>query len=475
MVINSSLVSYFQTGNPLIDGFIMMFIATATSYLFKNSFNLSIKNVITVCLSKKYKYSTKLLSYESNIGKMPYTNSSESYNAVNFYIKSKCTINEITQNYDSFNYNYDDDDNTSHKTGFDITQEYIFKIEDNIYGQFIEEVNTKKMKDDTQQGYKKKYLCLMSNISIQHLDKFIEKCIKVFHDYKEKETQKGPFIFTYTGIKKNMPSYEEKYFKTEQTLENSIFDNKNQIVNALEKFNNENYYVQHPQLTRKLIPLFYGEPGTGKTFCIRLIAKELNRNIIIVSLNKIKSIEELNSVLFFNKINNHMIKPDKCIFVLEDLDAMTDLLKNRKFESVEPRKTSNELLTFLQKSNKKSKKNEDSDDEEETDKKITLTFSNILNVLDGIYKLDNYVITFSTNHIEHLDPAFLRDQRITHKIEFKKCSVDIMKEFIEDWYKVNLSKDDISKLKTINNTLSLANLATLCDKYDSYQEVIHHL
>ena len=150
-------------------------------------------------------------------------------------------------------------------------------------------------------------------------------------------------------------------------------------------------------------------------------------------------------------------------------------VKNRNFESVESRKTSNELLTFLQKSNKKSNKNEDSDDEEETDKKITLTFSNILNILDGIYKLDNYVITFSTNHIEHLDPAFLRDQRITHKIEFKKCSVDIMKEFIEDWYKVNLSKDDISKLKTINNTLSLANLATLCDKYNSYQEVIHHL
>ena len=35
--------------------------------------------------------------------------------------------------------------------------------------------------------------------------------------------------------------------------------------------------------------------------------------------------------------------------------------------------------------------------------------ADVLNTLDGIYKLDNFVIAFSTNHIEQLDPAFLRD------------------------------------------------------------------
>ena len=489
VMLNVGIVSYFKTGNPLIDGFILMFMATTTSYFFSRKHKI-IKNIKTVfdkCLSNQFKYKIKLLAFETSCNRRyPSIQSSISYNAVNFCIKNviKCEIKEITENYDAFKRfnqlyeDYDDKFELHDKVGYDITQSQVFLIDDNIYGLYdveIEEDRKNKDNNTTTINGKKKYLSLMSNISLEHINEFIEKCIKTFDNYQEKVTSKGPFIFTYKGIKNNCPTYEERYFRTLQTFNNSIFDSKEELVNAITKFRDEKYYIKHPHITRKLIPLFYGEPGTGKTFAIRLIAKELQRNIIVVPLNKIKSIDELNSVLFFNKLNEHKITPDNCVFVIEDLDAMTELLKNRKYQANDNKQdTVSEFISLL-KSDKK-----DVDEEKEmnlntlsSSSTSTLTMSDVLNTLDGIYKLDNYVIAFSTNHIEQLDPAFLRDQRITHNIEFKKCSRKVLKEIIEQWYDVKLSKQDLLKLK--DNTLTLANIATICDKCDTYDELLELL
>ena len=77
---------------------------------------------------------------------------------------------------------------------------------------------------------------------------------------KEQETNKGPFIFTYRGKEEGVLQYDEKYFRSNQTFENTIFDNKEQLVHAVSKFTNDLYYEKHHHITRKLIPLFYGEP-----------------------------------------------------------------------------------------------------------------------------------------------------------------------------------------------------------------------
>jgi AAA+ superfamily predicted ATPase len=490
VMINTGIISYFRTNNPLIDGFILMIIASFTSYFFSKKHKIikKIKTIFNTCLSNNFKYKIKLLAFESSSNRrLPSIESSIAYNAVNFCIKNiiKCDINEITENYDSFKkfnkiYEHDFHDKSyiHDKVGYDITQTEVFLINKNIYGLYdieIEEDGNNK-NDNTNTNYygKKKYLSLMSNISLEEINKFIEKCIKIFDDYQEKVTKKGPFIFTYKGLKNNFPNYEEKYFKTLQTFDNSIFDCKEELINAISKFKNEQYYIKHPHITRKFIPLFYGEPGTGKTFAIRLIAQELKRNIIVIHLNKINSIDELNSILFFNKLNEHKITPDKCVFVLEDLDAMTDLLKNRKYQKNNKKHDSVSEFISLLKSDKQENDNFEKEEVcKESSNKTELTMSDILNTLDGIYKLDNYVIAFSTNHIEQLDPAFLRDQRITHKIEFKKCSRKVIKDIIEQWYDVKLSKDDLIKLK--DNTLTLANITTICDKCNSYNDVLELL
>ena len=140
-------------------------------------------------------------------------------------------------------------------------------------------------------------------------------------------------------------------------------------------------------------------------------------------------------------------------------------IQNQQNHQKEP--TLTEVISLL----KTEKKDKTDTEEQLSTDKSTLTMSDVLNTLDGVYKLDNYVIAFSTNHIEQLDSAFLRDQRITHKIEFKKCSKKVLKEIIEQWYEVELSEQDLLRLK--NNKLTLANIATLCDKCDTYKEVLN--
>jgi hypothetical protein len=490
----SGLISRIKkTGNPILDGIILSGTVATFSYFMKKKHKIydSLNNLIEYLKGNEFKYSIKLLSYEtSNTQWRPKIQSSEAYNAIisyikqnNFKMRKNDGIYEISENYHSFNgrlgrkYNEFDEEEIQDKMGYDITQKDKFYITDGIYGKFDYSVREDKEDNGSINNIKNKYLVLMSNISLEYIEIFIEKCIKLFDEYKEMKTSKGPFIFTYKNIKKTGECvFEEKYFRTRQTLDNSIFDTKEDIIKAINKFQDKKYYLKHPSLTRKLVFLFHGEPGTGKTFSIRLIANKLNRNIIIIPLNKIKSLEELNSVLFFTRINDHNITPDKCVFVIEDLDAMTNLLKSRKKELSFNKTSNNKVITnlvtnLLNSPDKKDKKN-DFTLMPDTNYS-TLTMSDVLNTLDGIYKLDNFVIAFSTNHIEQLDKAFLRDQRITHNIEFKKCSKNTLKKIIEKWFESKIPEKYLSRL--VDNKLTLANITTICDKCDNIEEVFSHI
>ena len=489
LFVGSTLISRIKkTGNPILDGIILSGTVATFSYFMKKKHKIygSLNTLIEYLKGNEFKYSIKLLSYEtSNTQWRPKIQSSEAYNAIisyikqhNFKVRKNNGIYEISENYHSFNgrlgrkYNEFDEEEVQDKMGYDITQKDKFYITDGIYGKFDFSEREDKGDNGSINNIKNKYLVLMSNISLEYIEMFIEKCIKLFDEYKEMKTRKGPFIFTYKNIKKTGECvFEEKYFRTRQTLDNSIFDTKEDIIKAINKFQDEKYYLKHPSLTRKLVFLCHGEPGTGKTFSIRLIANKLKRNIVIIPLNKIKSLEELNSVLFFTKINDHNITPDKCVFVIEDLDAMTDLLKSRKKETSNDKVITKLVTNLLNSPDKKNKKNDFISVPEIKD--TTLTMSDVLNTLDGIYKLDNFVIAFSTNHIEQLDKAFLRDQRITHNIEFKKCSKNTLKKIIEKWFESKIPEKYLSRL--VDNKLTLANITTICDKCDNIEEVFSHI
>lgn len=114
----------------------------------------------------------------------------------------------------------------------------------------------------------------------------------------------------------------------------------------------------------------YGPPGTGKTSFILALAGHLKLSICTLNLsgNELDD-ERLNKVL--------EIAPRNAIILLEDVDAI-----------------------FVERTSVSQKRE---------GRKVS--FSGLLNALDGVRSQEGRVLFLTTNHIEKLDPALLRPGR----------------------------------------------------------------
>ena len=138
---------------------------------------------------------------------------------------------------------------------------------------------------------------------------------------------------------------------------------------------------------------YFGPPGTGKTTLARAIAIEYEMDVYNVNLNNIDGDDDMISM--FTEIN-----PDS-ILLFEDIDAYFD-----KRDAI----------------NKKSK----------------ITFSGLLNALDGAINLNNVLVIFTTNHIDNLDPALLRPGRIDVIKEIGFASNNEINEYMSMFYQKNV-------------------------------------
>jgi len=125
----------------------------------------------------------------------------------------------------------------------------------------------------------------------------------------------------------------------------------------------------------KLNLLFHGYPGTGKSSLIFSLASELNMDVAL--LHFVRDMSDLDFMRALRKI------PINTILVLEDIDVL-----------FEERKKGDENKTGI-------------------------SFSGILNSLDGISHLENQIIFMTTNCKMVLDKALTRPGRIDMDVEFK--------------------------------------------------------
>lgn len=123
--------------------------------------------------------------------------------------------------------------------------------------------------------------------------------------------------------------------------------------------------------------LFHGIPGTGKTSLIYSIASELQMDIALISFGK--KMEDADFMRALRRV------PNNTILVIEDIDGL--------FES--------------------RKKNDES--------KNSITFSGLLNGMDGIGFCEEQVIFLTTNHKMVIDSALRRPGRIDKEVEFTYC------------------------------------------------------
>jgi chaperone BCS1 len=248
-------------------------------------------------------------------------------------------------------------------------------------------------------------------------------------------------------------------FKTNKTFDNLFFDGKDELLKRLDSFvKRDKYNVLG--LPETLGLLFYGEPGTGKTSCIKAIAKYLDKHLIIVPMNQIKTRKRLEELFFTTKYG---FPSDKRIYVFEEIDCngWENIVKDRRLiKDSEPDHKENiveQLSSTIVIETDKDKKDKDNDDK--------LTLGAILEVIDGLVECPGRVIIMTTNHKDHLDPALLRPGRIDMEIQFKRLRHSHIAEIFKKWYGYSINYEDLRKIPDYKYTQ--AEISQLLFKYEN--------
>lgn len=113
--------------------------------------------------------------------------------------------------------------------------------------------------------------------------------------------------------------------------------------------------------------LLYGPPGNGKSSFIQALAGELQYNICVLNLTDRSLTDDKLAYLMATL-------PPRSMLLLEDVDAAFTHTRENKSA-------------------------------------VSLTFSGLLNALDGVASTEERVIFMTTNHHERLDPALIRPGR----------------------------------------------------------------
>lgn len=176
-----------------------------------------------------------------------------------------------------------------------------------------------------------------------------------------------------------------------KTFDNIYFEHKDAIVRDLDMFISESERYDRLGIPMKRVYCLEGPPGTGKTSTSFAIANHIKKDLYTINLSVFSSDSSLI----------HMLEevPEGSIISWEDIDSVMIGRLNKD----EPDKTN-------------------------------VSFSTILNILDGSLSSRRFIHVITTNHLEAFDSALLRKGRIDKIITMGLPKVRDVLEFILSFY-----------------------------------------
>jgi SpoVK/Ycf46/Vps4 family AAA+-type ATPase len=197
---------------------------------------------------------------------------------------------------------------------------------------------------------------------------------------------------------------------TTKDFSNIFFDGKEELIDDLNLFKDNAEWYKKRGITYKRGYLLWGKPGNGKTATIQAIAKHLGRDIYYLSLKDLEKDSQLTRL--FSGLG------DNSILVIEDIDAQ---ISGRNVDS-------------------------------------PLSFSIILNCLDGLLSHWGLITIMTTNHPEQLDPALIRRGRIDKSVKISNPSRIEVENYLKNFYEC----DDISLEDYVDGCLPMVKIQDLC-------------
>ena len=255
--------------------------------------------------------------------------------------------------------------------------------------------------------------------------------------------------------------WREVEFSSCRSFKNMFFDGKTNVLSKIDFFMNSKEWYINKGIPYTLGIGLYGPPGTGKTSFIKSLASHTNRHIVILSLKGIKTKHQLESYFYESRYSNYnssnSIGFDKKIIVMEDIDCLGDLVKNRQSKSTSSVEKDVDTILLEQIKNltvaeaRKAVQMIDSG-------KDVITLDDILNLWDGICETPGRMIVISSNCYEELDPALVRPGRIDITIGLQNVSHSVIREMFTHFYDkaidenllLNIKEEHFSPAEIIN-------------------------
>ncbi len=244
-----------------------------------------------------------------------------------------------------------------------------------------------------------------------------------------------------------------------------ISRHKQTVLNKIESFqkanNSKSTYGGYSSYNLGFI--LYGKPGTGKTLFIKAVCNKLQRDARIVDMRLIKTRSDFENIFINYK---------KCVYVLDEFDCIQGVIRNRDAKNdeikIDPlselRERQMSILSLM--SNRSAvvtKQNKHEDEEVDplmielnhVKKQIKeiengLTLDTILTVLEGMCEMRGRVIIATTNYIDRIDSALLREGRFDEKIELTPFNTMEIREMLHKMFDNSADKDDLDRLDRID-------------------------
>ena len=441
------------------------------------------------------------------------------------------SIKEITDEAANYNDYGDYCENNTKKNNTDmfyVNQEKCLRLYNNIYCKVIYDNSNIQTDNDTNKAKTiiKENITLdifSDKLSVYAINNFVNDLVIDFEKFQNKSRKDKLYIYSlinscnsdYDGRNREKTVWEEIEFKSNKTFDKLFFDNKQNFLDKINFFeNNEDYYNKYG-IPYTLGISLEGHPGTGKTSIIKCLANYLQRHLVIINLNKIKTCDELNNIFYESTYNcnntTNSINFKKKIYVFEDIDCCMNIVKQRrdKKSNEESDKNSNEESD--KNSNEESDKNSndesnkelnssyeiDSDSDSDTDsysnsnnskkskmnkrtkfekllcklnkKDDKLTLGHILNLIDGIKECPGRIIILTSNYMDKIDYALRRPGRIDINIKMDYINTQNLNDFYKFYYNENMSDNLLCKYENIKKySLSPANLTNILISTSKY-------